>query len=187
VHKFVQEGQKVSVRILKLDWENNRISLGLKQTMSDPFATAVNAITDGAEVTGKITKILEFGAFVELGPGVEGLVHISELDHRRVGKVEDVVKPDEVVRVKVLKIDQANRRISLSIKALKPLPEVSIGGGGGEGGGGGGKPGGGGGRGGKGKGKDFGGRSAEEILKETPALRRMREKAHNMKFKGGIA
>jgi small subunit ribosomal protein S1 len=184
VHKFVQEGQKVNVRILKLDWENNRISLGLKQTMSDPFATAVNAITDGAEVTGKITKILEFGAFVELGPGVEGLVHISELDHRRVAKVDDVVKPDEVVRVKVLKIDQANRRISLSIKALKPLPEVNIGGGG-EGGGG--KPGGGGGRGGKGKGKDFGGRSAEEILKETPALRRMREKAHNMKFKGGIA
>jgi small subunit ribosomal protein S1 len=181
VAKFVQEGQKVIVRILKLDWENNRISLGLKQTMSDPFATAVNAITEGAEATGKITKILEFGAFVELGPGVEGLVHISELDHRRVAKVDDVVKPDEIVRVKVLKIDQANRRISLSIKALKPLPELSIGGGG-EGGGG--KPGRGGG---KGKGKDFGGRSAEEILKETPALRRMREKARNMKFKGGIA
>lgn len=178
VAKFVQEGQKVNVRILKLDWENNRISLGLKQTMSDPFATAVNAITEGAEATGKITKILEFGAFVELGPGVEGLVHISELDHRRVAKVDDVVKTDEIVRVKVLKIDQANRRISLSIKALKPLPEINLG----EGGGG--KPGG---RGGKGKGKDFGGRSAEEILKETPALRRMREKARNMKFKGGIA
>src|SRR5207248_2726288 len=129
-----------------------------------------NAITEGAEATGKITKILEFGAFVELGPGVEGLVHISELDHRRVAKVEDVVKPDEIVRVKVLKIDKDNRRISLSIKALKPLPEVHIGGGDG-------KPGG---RG-KGKGKDFGGRSAEEILKETPALRRLRERAHNMK------
>ncbi len=180
VSKFVQEGQRVSVRILKLDWEGKRISLGLKQTQSDPFATAVNAITEGAEVTGRVTKIMEFGAFIELGPGVEGLVHISELDHRRVGKVEEVVKPDEVVQVKVLKIDPQNRRISLSMKALKPLPELSLGGGGGPGKGGPGK-------GGKGKGKDFGGRSAEEILKETPALRRMREQNRNMKFKGGIA
>jgi small subunit ribosomal protein S1 len=177
VAKFVKEGQKVTVRIMKLDWENNRISLGLKQTQGDPFATAINAIAEGAEATGKVTKIMEFGAFIELGPGVEGLVHISELDHRRVAKVDDVVKQDEVVRVKVLKIDKDNRRISLSIKALKPLPEIHIG----EGGGGG-KPGKG-----KGKGKDFGGRTAEEILKETPSLRRMREKAHNMKFKGGIA
>lgn len=182
VAKFVKEGQRVTVRILKLDWDNNRISLGLKQTQSDPFTTAVNAITEGAEVSGKVTKIMEFGAFVELGPGVEGLVHISELDHRRIGKVEEVVKPDEVIRVKVLKIDPQNRRISLSMKALKPLPELQMGGGGGGGGMGGGK-----GKGGKGKGKDFGGPTAEEILKETPALRRMREANRNMKFKGGIA
>jgi ribosomal protein S1 len=170
VSKFVQEGQRVTVRILKLDWENKRISLGLKQTQSDPFAAAVNTITEGAELTGKVTKVMEFGAFVEIGPGVEGLVHISELDHRRVNKVEEVVKPDEVVRVKVLKIDPQNRRISLSIKALKPLPELNIGGG----------------KGGKGK-KEPVGRSAEEILKETPALRRLREQNRHMKFKGGIA
>jgi ribosomal protein S1 len=182
VQKFVKEGQKVTVRILKLDWENKRLSLGLKQTQSDPFATAVNAIVEGAEVSGRVTKILEFGAFVEIGPGVEGLVHISELDHKRIAKVDDAVKPDEIVRAKVLKIDKDNRRISLSIKALKPLPEIAMGGGGQGGGMGGGS---GGGRGGKGK-KDFGGRSAEEILKETPALRRMREQARNMKFKGGI-
>ncbi|HYE62807.1 MAG TPA: S1 RNA-binding domain-containing protein [Phycisphaerales bacterium] len=175
VAKYLKEGQKVTVRILKLDWENNRISLGMKQTQSDPFATAVNAITEGAEVTGKVTKIMEFGAFVELGPGVEGLVHISELDHRRVGNVNEVVKADEIVRCKVLKIDPQNRRISLSMKALKPLPELSIGGGGG--GPGGGK---------KGK-KEPMGRSAEEILKETPALRRLREQNRQMKFKGGIA
>lgn len=175
VAKYLKEGQKVTVRILKLDWEGNRISLGLKQTQSDPFATAVNAITEGAEVTGKVTKILEFGAFVELGPGAEGLVHISELDHRRVGNVNEVVKVDEIVRCKVLKIDPQNRRISLSMKALKPLPELSMGGGGG--GPGGGK---------KGK-KEPVGRSAEEILKETPALRRLREQNRQMKFKGGIA
>lgn len=184
VEKVIQEGQQVTVRILKIDWENKRISLGLKQTQSDPFATAANAITESAEVTGRVTKLMDFGAFVEIGPGVEGLVHISELDHKRIAKVEDAVKVDEIIRAKVLKIDKDNRRISLSIKALKPLPEVKIG----EGekaGASGGKPGGGPGRGPGGGGGGFGGkgrrepagRSAEEILKETPALRRMREKA----------
>ncbi|GJQ29272.1 MAG: hypothetical protein HBSAPP03_11560 [Phycisphaerae bacterium] len=175
VEKYVKEGQQVTVRILKLDWENKRIGLGLKQTQSDPFATALNAVVEGAEVSGRVTKILDFGAFVEIGPGVEGMVHISELDHRRVASVGDVLKPDEIVRAKVLKIDKDNRRVSLSIKALKPMPEVTLGGSGGGPGGG------------KGKGKQSAGRSAEEILKETPALRRMREKAKNMQFKGGLS
>lgn len=174
VEKYVKEGQAVTVRILKLDWENKRIGLGLKQCQSDPFATALNAVVEGAEVTGRITKILDFGAFVEIGPGVEGMVHISELDHRRVAAVGDVVKQDEIIRAKVLKIDKDNRRVSLSIKALKPLPEVAIGAGGGGGGGG------------RGKDKKIQGRTAEEILKETPALRRMREKGKAMKFKGGL-
>jgi ribosomal protein S1 len=199
VAKHVSEGQKVTVRILKLDWEANRISLGLKQVAGDPFANAVSAITEGAEITGKVIKLMEFGAFVEVAPGVEGLVHISEIDHKRIAKVDDALKKDEVVQVKVLKIDPGTRRISLSIKALKPLPEIAIGsGGGGEGGaagGGGGGPrgGGGGGRGfggggfgGKGKGDRIQGRTAEEILKETPALRRLREKSKAMKFKGGL-
>ena len=123
---------------------------------------------------------MEFGAFVELSPGVEGLVHISELDYKRVAKVEDVVKADQVVQVKVLKIDPTSRRISLSIKALKPAPEAPAGGEGGAGGGsGGGK------FGGKGK-RGEPGRSAEEILKETPALRRLREKFKKTNFKGGL-
>jgi small subunit ribosomal protein S1 len=171
VAKYLKEGQKVTVRILKLDWENDRISLGLKQTQSDPFATAVNAIVEGAEVSGRVTKILEFGAFVEIGPGVEGLVHISEIDYKRINKVEDALKVDEIVMAKVLKIDRDNRRVSLSIKALKPAPEPT---------GGDGKPG----RGGK---KEIAGRSAEEIQKVTPALRREREKFHNFKFKGGLS
>jgi small subunit ribosomal protein S1 len=208
VAKYVQEGQKVSVRILKVDIENNRISLGLKQVMGDPFANAAGEITAGADRTGRVTKIMEFGAFVEISPGVEGLVHISELDHRRVEKVDDVLKQDEVVTVRVLKIDPQTRRISLSLKALKPLPEVTFGGEGGQGGPGGhagpggpGGPGGGEGRGGPGrpgggpgrpggmgggKGRREQGRSAEEILKETPALRRMREKFKNSNYKGGL-
>lgn len=186
IEKFIKEGQQVNVRILKLDWENKRISLGLKQTQSDPFATAVNAIAEGVEVTGRVTKIMEFGAFVEIGPGVEGLVHISELDYKRIANVGDAVKQDEIVRAKVIKIDKDNRRISLSIKALKAPPEAppKAEGGPGRGGQGGG---GGGGRGGRGgRRDDFGGRTAEEILKETPALRRMREQNKQMKFKGGL-
>lgn len=209
VEKHVKEGQRVTVKILKVELEANRISLGLKQVAGDPFATAVNTITEGAEVTGKITKLLEFGAFVEIAPGVDGLVHISEIDHKRIGKVEDALKVDEIVRCKILKIDAGNRRVSLSIKALKPLPEIKIQ----EGGEGqGGRPGAGGPGGGRGRGNNAGSRSGgagfggggfgggggggrpprdtrtpEEILKETPALRRMREQAKKMKFKGGLS
>jgi small subunit ribosomal protein S1 len=166
VAKVVTEGQRVNVKILKLDWEANRISLGLKQVAGDPFATAVTAITEGAELTAKITKLAEFGAFAELAPGVEGLIHISEIDHKRVNRVEDVLKADQVVQVKVLKVDPGTRRVSLSIKALKPAPEFT------------GKPG--------GDRKAPAGRSVEEIKKETPALRRLREKSKNMNFKGGL-
>lgn len=174
IEKHVQVGQRVNVRVLKVDLDANRISLGMKQVQGDPFATASNTLADGAEVTGRVTKIAEFGAFVEIAPGVEGLIHISELDHKRVTKVEDVVKQDQVVQVKILKIDSGNRRVSLSMKALKPLPELNVGSG----------PGGKKGKGGK---DPFGGRTAEEILKETPALRRAREKFKQVKFKGGIA
>jgi len=162
VRKMVSEGQTVRVEILKLDWENQRIGLGMKQLQADPFAEKMGAIEEGAEVSGRVTKIVDFGAFVELAPGVEGLIHISELDHKRVKAVSDAVKPDEVVNVKVLSVDPGSRRIGLSMKALKPAPA-----------------------GGKGKG-DRGGPSAEEILKETPQLRRLREKFGSGGFKGGL-
>ncbi len=161
IARHVKEGEKVRVQILKVDWEAKRLSLGMKQIQADPFSQAVNDITEGAEVTGRVTKIMEFGAFVELAPGVEGLVHISELAHRRVGRVEDVLKPDEVVKAKVIKIDRDTRRIGLSVKALQPAPER--------------------------KDKDTRkGPTYEEIMKETPALRRLRERSHQMKLKGGI-
>lgn len=158
VRKIVKEGQRVRVEVLKIDWDNQRIGLGMKQLEADPFTQSVGDIAEGAEVSGRVTKIMDFGAFVELAPGVEGLVHISELDHRRVKAVGDAVKPDEVVKVKVLSVEPGKRRISLSIKALKPAP-ASAGG----------------------KDKGDRGPSAEEILKETPQLRRLREK-----FGGGL-
>jgi small subunit ribosomal protein S1 len=168
VAKFVSEGQKVTVQVLKIDWDANRISLGLKQLQGDPFASAKDEIVEGATLTGKVTNTTEFGAFVEIAPGVEGLVHISELDYKRVNKVEDAVQKGEVVQVRVLKVDPDSRKISLSIKQTKEAPA----GAGGPGGGGG--PGRG--RGGKGRG-DRDDRDPAEILKETPQLRRMREQA----------
>ena len=164
VARHVTEGQQVTVKILKLDWDQNRISLGLKQLQADPFAAAAEEVREGAELTGKVTKIMEFGAFVEVAPGIEGLVHISELDHRRVATVEEAVQVNEVVQVQVLKVDPDSRRVSLSIKALKEAPAGPKGG----------KPGRGGGSKGRG-GRDD--RSPDEILKETPQLRRMREEA----------
>jgi small subunit ribosomal protein S1 len=200
VARYVQEGQEVAVQVLKLDWEQNRISLGMKQLHDDPFTAATEAIAEGAIVTGKIKNLAEFGAFVELPGGLEGLVHISEIDYRRVTNVADVLRPDEVVTVKVLKIDAGSRRIALSIKQTKEAPQregdkpggdKSAGnkpGGGRPGGGSGGKPGG---RSGP-RGRDRGerdDRTPEEILKETPALRRMREKAaaeRAERSKGGL-
>ncbi len=170
VAKFVSEGQKVSVQVLKIDWDNNRISLGMKQLQADPFAAAKDEIVEGATLTGKITNITEFGAFVEIAPGVEGLVHISEIDFKRINKVEDAVQKGEIVQVRVLKIDPDSRKISLSIKQTKERPADQAGPRDGAGGGGKGR-----GRGGKGGDRDD--RDPAEILKETPQLRRMREQA----------
>lgn len=186
VARHVKEGERVRVQVLKIDWDADRISLGIKQLADDPFQTAAGDIQEGADVTGRVTKIMEFGAFVEIAPGVEGLVHISELDWRRVGKVEEVVREDEVISAKVLKIDPESRRISLSIKQTKERPEgaatdaaseerkpqkrpkgIPD-------------------RAGFRRGPERDNRSADEILKETPAMRRLREKFGNQGFKGGL-
>lgn len=185
IAKHITEGQPIRVQVLKVDLENDRISLGLKQLSEDPFQAALSEIVEGAELSGRVVRFAEFGAFVEVAKGVEGLVHISEIEHRRIGHASDVLKQDEIVKVKVLKIDPGTRKISLSVKALKAAPEAPApyGGGGGPGGGGGG---GGGGRGGRGGRDKTPGRTAEEILKETPELRRMREKFGKKGFKGGL-
>jgi len=163
VARFVEVGKPVTVQILKIDWDANRVSLGLKQLQADPFGEITQEVTEGAEVSGRVVRLVEFGAFIEIRPGVEGLCHISELEWRRVTHPADVLKPDEIVRCKVLKIDPADRRISLSIKALKDAPKREP------------APGGGGrGRGPRGERDD---RTPEEILKETPQLRRLKEQA----------
>ncbi len=123
----VKEGDQVKVKILKIDRDHEppRIGLGLKQTLEDPYSSEVEKLDVGATVTGRITKITAFGAFVELSPGVEGLIHISELSNERVQKVSSIVKPGEVVTVKVLSVDSDQRRIGLSLKAARAEDEKS--------------------------------------------------------------
>jgi len=124
--EVVSEGQAVTVRVLKVDKESNRVGLGLKQTQTDPYESSAASINPGDRVTGTITRITNFGAFVEIQPGVEGLIHISELGHERVNRVDQVVQEGEVVTVEVLDVDHDSRRISLSLKAMKQGEEEEM-------------------------------------------------------------
>jgi small subunit ribosomal protein S1 len=114
---LVQPGQKVKVVVLKIDAEKRKVGLGMKQLMASPWDNVADKYASGRTVTGKVTRLMEFGAFVELEPGIEGLIHISELAPQRVRRVADVVQPGKEVEVKVLLVDPAQKRISLSLKA----------------------------------------------------------------------
>lgn len=125
--EVLKEGEIVQVKIKKIDrsQEPIKISLSRKDTMNDPLAQAITAVNAGDTVTGKVTKITDFGAFVEIAPGVEGLVHISEVSHERIPTVDKVLKRDEIITCRVLQVDAGRKRISLSIKALQAAPEQS--------------------------------------------------------------
>ncbi len=114
--EVVKPNQEVDVKILSLDRERKRIQLGYKQLMPRPWDNASEMYPEGAIVEGKVVRITEFGAFVELQPGLDGLVHISQCAPNRVNKVEDAVQVGQVVRVKVLSVDTEKKRISLSIR-----------------------------------------------------------------------
>ncbi len=119
----VSEGDEITVMVLGVDRERERISLGLKQTIPDPWSTVGERYVVGQKVTGEVTRVVDFGAFVKLEDGIEGLVHISELSHKHVAKAEDVVKSGDQVEVKVISVDPEARRIGLSIKELEPKPQ----------------------------------------------------------------
>ncbi|MGN1370312.1 MAG: bifunctional 4-hydroxy-3-methylbut-2-enyl diphosphate reductase/30S ribosomal protein S1 [Aristaeellaceae bacterium] len=115
-NEVVKPNQEVDVKILSLDRERKRIQLGYKQLMPRPWDNAAEMYPEGAIVEGKVVRITDFGAFVELQPGLDGLVHISQCAPTRVNKVEDAVQVGQVVRVKVLSVDTEKKRISLSIR-----------------------------------------------------------------------
>jgi small subunit ribosomal protein S1 len=121
--QMVSPGEKVKVVVLKIDPERRKISLGMKQLQESPWDRAVEKYPPGTLVTGKVTRIMDFGAFVELEPGIEGLIHISELSPQRVRRVADIVQSGATVQVMVLNVDREQRRIALSLKAALPEDE----------------------------------------------------------------
>jgi small subunit ribosomal protein S1 len=115
----VRQGDKITVKVMDLDWVNNRISLSLKQTLEDPWSTAAARYPEGVLVEGTVTKLMNFGAFVALEPGIEGLVHVSNMGGgRRVNHPREVVESGERVEVTVLSVDQATRRMGLELSIL---------------------------------------------------------------------
>ncbi len=112
-------GDTVQVKVLDIDRDRQRISLGLKQTQEDPWQRIVDTYNVGDELAGKVTKVVTFGAFVEILDGVEGLVHISELAGHHVESPREIVHPGDEIRVKILEIDSERRRLSLSAKRVE--------------------------------------------------------------------
>ncbi len=111
-------GQEVTVKVLDIDRDRQRVSLGLKQTREDPWKGLVDAHQVGDIIKGKVTKLVSFGAFVQISDGIEGLVHISELASHHVEKPEEVVAVGDEIEVKIIEIDGQRRRLSLSVKRL---------------------------------------------------------------------
>jgi small subunit ribosomal protein S1 len=112
-------GDTVRVKVLDIDRDRQRISLGLKQTQEDPWQRVLNEYKEGDVVEGTVTKLVAFGAFVQILPGVEGLVHISELAQHHVESPSEVVRPGDQLKVKVLEVDDSRRRLSLSVKRVE--------------------------------------------------------------------
>jgi small subunit ribosomal protein S1 len=122
--ELLEIGQKVRVKVLDIDRDRQRISLGLKQTQADPWQQVLDAYQQGDVVRGRVTKVVTFGAFVEIVPGVEGLVHISELAAHHVENPREVVSQGDDVPVKIIEVDADRRRLSLSIKRVEPEDEI---------------------------------------------------------------
>jgi len=120
--EVVKEGERINVIVTKIDLERNRISLSYKDAGSDPWKKIDETFVEGDKVRGRVTNLMAFGAFVELAPGVEGLVHISEICYKRIAQVSDALQVGDFVDVQILSIDREKRKISLSIKRLTPDP-----------------------------------------------------------------
>src|SRR5947207_4336554 len=116
--EVLEIGQKVEVKVLDIDRDRQRISLGLKQTQTDPWQQVLESYKEGDTVDGKVTKVVTFGAFVEILPGVEGLVHISELAQHHVENPREVVSQGDSVKVLILEVDAERRRL--------PLPPMRV-------------------------------------------------------------
>lgn len=120
-----EEGQQIEVKVLGVDKDDERISLGYKQLLPDPWQEFIKKHYEGEIVEGQVTKIVDFGVFMEIENGIEGLIHISQLSHRHIKTPDEVVSVGEKVKVKIINIDEEQKRVGLSIKELeeKPVPK----------------------------------------------------------------
>lgn len=126
VEDVLKIGQSYDFLVLSADREKGRVSLGYKQLQQHPFTAAMEKHPIGSIVKGKVVSILPFGAFVEIEPGIEGLVHVSEAAHSFVKNINEVLKVGDEVDVKILNIDEANKKITLSIKACQDAPAEAV-------------------------------------------------------------
>ncbi|MDY3559577.1 S1 RNA-binding domain-containing protein [Gemmata sp. JC673] len=125
LNEVVKIGQEVEVKINRIDFEARKIGLSMRALTVSPFDEFTKTTQAGARVTGKVSRLADFGAFVELSPGVEGLIHISELSTQRVRRVSDVIEVGQNVIVEILSTDPATRRIALSLKKIATEEEVA--------------------------------------------------------------
>ncbi len=121
----LKTGDKVKVKVLSVDPEKDRISLSIKQTLPEPWDGIEDKAPEGAVLEGTVKRLTSFGAFVEVFPGVEGLVHISQIAHEHIATPNDVLKTGQKVQVKVLEVHPEAHRLALSIKALQEKPASS--------------------------------------------------------------
>ncbi|KSU85596.1 small subunit ribosomal protein S1 [Fictibacillus enclensis] len=117
--EVVSEGDTVKVKVLSVDRDNERVSLSIKETQPGPWESNVSSLSPGKVIQGTVKRLVSFGAFVEVAPGVEGLVHISEISNRHIGSPGEVLSEGETVTVKILDVDTKEKRISLSIRAAQ--------------------------------------------------------------------
>jgi small subunit ribosomal protein S1 len=118
---LLKQGDQVDAVILGIKPEERRISLGLKQTLSDPWGEVQQRFPVGSQIEGPVTKLMNFGAFVEIEPGIEGLVHVSEISaEKRINHPQDVLRTGQIVKAQILAIDPVKRQIKLSMKQLIP-------------------------------------------------------------------
>jgi small subunit ribosomal protein S1 len=162
--EVVKPGQVVQVKVMKIDREAKpiKIGLGLKQTIADPALGAMSEIEAGATVTGRVTKLMDFGAFVELAPGIEGLIHVSEVAHERIPTPGKVLTVGEILQVKVLSVDMDRKRISLSRKQILDRPAMPE----------------------RGDRRDA--RPAPALREDDPVMRKLRAKFGGRELKGGL-
>lgn len=122
----VEEYQEVQVKVLAVDRDNERISLSIKETLPGPWSQIGEKVKQGDVLEGTVQRLVSFGAFVEILPGVEGLVHISQISHKHIGTPQEVLEEGQTVKVKVLDVNEDEERISLSIRDLEENPEKQI-------------------------------------------------------------